>query len=305
MTTAPNTETLLEEDFGKAFEQLSELGDKPTPRDFSAAEPAPAADAEPASEIVDPPPAAAAADDEPAAAVAAEDARVAAPAAPAAEAPTEHLLERFVRAVETRQPAPQPAPQQTPPQEPQLYAPDEIEALTNFEKDWPDVAKAIQLMLRGTVTQNNAAVFQRLGEVLGPQLAGVQDLQVNHQLNTLRQAIPDYDQVRDPVIAWVNTDNSIPAYLRTAYKGVIEQGDVSDIADLVDRWRQVSGKAAPAAAAAAAPTAAKPANELSEAAKQAAQSLAPVVSKRTVTAPSTPTTFEDAFEVAAAALTKA
>jgi hypothetical protein len=61
------------------------------------------------------------------------------------------------------------------------------------------------------------------------------------QLALLRQAIPDYDQVRDPVIRWVNTDTRIPEDLRNTYKRVVEQGDVSEITDLVNRWREATG----------------------------------------------------------------
>lgn len=61
------------------------------------------------------------------------------------------------------------------------------------------------------------------------------------QLALLRQAIPDYDQVRAPVIRWVNTDTRIPEDLRNTYKRVVEQDDVSEITDLVNRWREATG----------------------------------------------------------------
>jgi hypothetical protein len=61
------------------------------------------------------------------------------------------------------------------------------------------------------------------------------------QLALLRQAIPDYDRVRDPVIRWVNTDTRIPEDLRNTYKRVVEQGDVSEITNLVNRWREATG----------------------------------------------------------------
>jgi hypothetical protein len=60
-------------------------------------------------------------------------------------------------------------------------------------------------------------------------------------LALLRQAIPDYDQVRNPVVRWVNTDTRIPEDLRNSYKRVVEQGDVSEIIDLVNRWREATG----------------------------------------------------------------
>jgi hypothetical protein len=62
------------------------------------------------------------------------------------------------------------------------------------------------------------------------------------QLALLRQAIPDYDQVRNPVVRWVNTDTRIPEDLRNTYKRVVRQGDVSEITDLFSRWREATGE---------------------------------------------------------------
>jgi hypothetical protein len=62
------------------------------------------------------------------------------------------------------------------------------------------------------------------------------------QLALLRQAIPDYDRARDPVIRWVNTDARIPEDLRNTYKRVVRQGDVSEITDLFSRWREATGE---------------------------------------------------------------
>lgn len=299
-------EPTAEDDFGSFFDSLSALEGKAPPADFGASTPV---TAEPAAETplaTTPEPSATEGSTDPGAdnvaggGAAAEPPPVAAPPPPKSDA-TPELLERFVQAIETRAPtAPPPPP--TRPAPPPLYTDEEVEALNTFEKDWPDVAKALSLVMRGSTTVNNATIMQQLGQTLAPALQNMQAVQVDHQLNALRQAVPDYDKVRDPVINWALNDQTIPPYLRNAYKGVIEQGEVSEITDLVDRWRQATGNTLTPQGQSAPKPAAKPANELSEAAKQAVASLAPVVSKRTaVVSSALPGDFDGAFEHFAAA----
>lgn len=221
----------------------------------------------------------------------------AAAAKPADEA---GLMDRFLKVMEQRQ---QPQPQPQPPRQQQpapLYTAEEQAVLNKFNEDWPDLAQALALALRGTTTQNNAYVFGELSKVLGPQLQTMQEVSADHHYDALIRAIPDYDAVAPKVVDWVAKDPSMKPYLRAAYKGVIDNGSVDDISDLVDTWRKATGTSVTPGKAPAAP-AAKTGSELSEAAKQAAAALAPVNSKRTVTAPAEPASFEDAFEAHAKA----
>lgn len=290
-----------EEDFGKFFDNLGELAaeKKPVPSNFGASDAAviiPTATA-PVVAAVDPPVAAAevgATGDD-----AATGGTVLAPVAadpPMAAVPTADTspawLERFVKTIETRLPQPaQPQARQPTP----LYSQDEIKLLQAFEKDWPDFAKVLPILFRGNTAANNAEIMQAIAQTVAPVLETTQTVAVDHQLNSLRQAIPDYDKVRDPVIKWAMTDPSIPGYLRNAYRGVIDAGEVGDIADLVGTWRKATGTAAPSRGGA--PQLAAKENQLSEAAKQAAAALAPVVSGRTqVVQSTTPTDYDGAFE---------
>jgi len=190
-------------------------------------------------------------------------------------------------------PAPQPAPQPTPqPRAQPIYNEAELATLTQFSKDWPDLAAAMQLMLRGGLTVNNQQIYDQMSRVLTPALTNVEAVADSQQLSDLRRLIPDYEQVRDPVIQWVH-EAPMPDYLRRAYVSVIESGEANEVADLVSRWKTATGAKTPQ------PTPTKPANELSEAAKQAAQTLAPVISQRTAHIEAEPQGFDDAFEAAA------
>lgn len=297
-------ETTAEDDFGSFFDNLSDLAaeKKPVPSDFGAAAVAvtpPVVATEPPVVVVPPDTAVPATTaTEPSAATGDVAAPVADPVAPQVAEPaavkpdaTPALLERFVQAMEAQKPAPQrtqPAPQQ-------LYTPEELTTLETFEKDWPDAAKALQLIMRGATTVQRAQTMEQMAATLAPALQNMQTVQFDHQLNSLRQVIPDYDSIREPAIQWATTDKSIPTPLRNTFKNVIEQGEPSDVKWLVDSWRTATGKSVSSTPSPVA--AAKPANELSEAAKQAAASLAPVVSKRTaVVSSATPVDFDGAFE---------
>ena len=266
-----------DDDFEKMFDELSKM--KEAPESTPVTEPVVAAAPEPAPAPAEPvEPVATEPVTEPVVAAAPE------PAAPA-EPSTRELLERFTEIVARQQPTPAaPAPVQQ--QAAALYSDEELATLATVEKDFPDLVKAMQIMMRGGLTKNNEFTFSEIAKVLTPALSNVQSVAADHQLSELRRAIPDYNTVYRPVIDWVNTQ---PGYLQKAYVSVIEGGTVPEITDLVDRWRTATGKPA-------ATSSAKPATELSEAAKQAAVALAPVVSQRTAQVASTPSTFDDAFE---------
>lgn len=295
-------ETTVEDDFGKYFDQLSDLAatNTPIPRDFGAA-PVVAVETPAVVATTTDPVVPATTATEPSAATGDVAATAAEPVTPQVAEPavvtpppdaTPALLERFVQAMEAQKPQPQQRVQQ---QAPQLYTPEEMATLETFEKDWPDAVKALQLIMRGSTMVQRAQIMQDMTATLAPALQNMETVQVDHQLNSLRQAIPDYDAIRDQAIQWATTDKNIPPLLRNTYNDVIAKGTPGDVKWLVDGWRTATGKSVSTTSTPV--VVAKPANELSEAAKQAAASLAPVVSKRTaVVSAAVPTDFDGAFE---------
>lgn len=214
-------------------------------------------------------------------------------AEPAPRLSDEEILARMremelIRAKGQQQPEPQ--PQQPQPQ----FTPDELAILQNYEKEWPDVAKAETLRLRAFgqnlasyIFQEVAAAIQQRDEALAPVLNTVHTIAERTQLNDLHQAVPNYDDVRSKVIDWVKEQ---PTYLQPAYQYVIQKGTVEEVADLISKYETSTGqKAAPA------PTP-KPA-DLAPAVKKAAAALAPVSTKRSsFTPPPDPGDFSAAFE---------
>lgn len=308
---APN-----EDNFAAAFEMLSGLGDKepapnavltePAPVEEPAKkeEPAPKADEKTPEQIEADAAATAAgektldeqaaeAEAEAAAAEADPAAAAAAAAAPAKkEAPkpqpnaNDDMLERLAKLVRENPPEEKkPAAQQAP----ELYSAEEQEFLNTYEKDWPDVARAESLKRRGEYNQLVTHIFTEIGKHFAPVQETVATLSQQTHLQALTAQVSDYEDVRDKVVDWVETQ---PDYLQVAYQHVITQGTTEQVVDLIQRWRQATGTALPVAGAAKKPSD----TELPAATKQAAAALAPVSSKRTaVIQTDDPNDFDGAF----------
>ena len=272
--------------FAQAFAQISGLDDKAAGGATSASEaavkPAEGEAAKPAEGEATKP-----AEGEAVKPAEGEAAKVATPEAQ--QVSDEELLKRMARLVkEPTREEPRVAPQQ--PQEPALFSDDELKFITDYEKEWPDVARAEALRRRAEYRQVVGYVFQEISKELQPLAQMVRSLSERTHLGDLHTAVPDYDTTRDQVISWAQKQ---PVYLQPAYKHVIERGTVDEVADLIQRWRRDTGVVAAAPAAAAA----RPKEiELPRAAQRAAAALAPVASKRsTPITQANPEDFDGAF----------
>ena len=201
------------------------------------------------------------------------------------------LLAKFAKAIkeEPKQQVQQ-EPQNQQVQQAPLFNEDEVKFLTDFEKEWPDVARANQVMLRAATQQVTNHIFAEIAKTLGPRLAMLEGLADRAHVTDLHTSVPDYDDVRDKVIDWASKQ---PAYLRTAYDRVISEGTVDEVADLIGRYRTDTGSVTRQPAPV---VTAKKDTELSTSAKKAAAALAPVGSKRSAVVQQTgPDDFDGAF----------
>jgi hypothetical protein len=214
---------------------------------------------------------------------------------PEPEAPAEpttpsddDLLARLAALVKQTPPAKE-EPQEPvqPDVEPDIYSADEKALLSEYEKDWPDVAKAEALRRRAEYRDLVNHVFREVAKELGPISQTLRTLAERTHLSDLHERVEDYDDVRDKVIDWVNNQ---PTYLQNAYKHVIQQGTPDEIADLVTRYKNETAPTKPTA------TTPKTEAELPATTKQAVAALAPVSSKRsTIVQADDPNDFEGAF----------
>lgn len=272
-----------DDEFANAF---SEFSVEPKPAEPPAAETPPAAPAPEAAPAAETPPTA----------PAAEPPAAAAPEAEAAPDPKEvdAIIKRIGEVVGAQKaPEPAPAAPATPAPEQPIYTAEEQAQLTKFAEDWPDVAQVLPIIQKQVNRDLVRYVFDEVGSVVRDLKATVDALAYRAHSDDLHQTVGDYsDQERDEIIAWADKQ---PAYLQTAYKNVIQQGTAEEVADLVSRYREVTGKH-PAPAAPVPPAAPQGGSELSEPAKKAVEALAPVSSKRSeVLRPDDKSDFDGAF----------
>ena len=176
----------------------------------------------------------------------------------------------------------------TPVTELPLYSADEEALLAKYQEDWPDVSKAEALMRRAEYKDLVGYIFQQVRAELAPLQDFVETQAPRTQYSEITKLVPDYDDVRDKTLAWVENQ---PDYLKSAYKRVTNEGSPEEVADLINRFKKDTGYAAPAAPAvpaapaAVAPTPAAPAKPaapaLPAAAAKAAAKLAVVKTGRT------------------------
>jgi hypothetical protein len=303
-TPAPApAEQSAEDIFSAAFSQFASPGEKPA-ETASTPEPvvqeAPPADA--AEEVE-------AAPETPAEEVGEPVRTTNEPAPPAQEPPrfTADEWARFMAAQQQANYAQQPAPAPQQPEPRQVLSKEEVEAVQEFRKEWPDVAKAMDIQQKAFADNLLNYVFNQFAEVITPVVQQVEAVADRSHVMDIYDYIPDYDQVREPVINWVG---KLPqSAFRNYAVSVVRDGDPSDIQQLVDQWRVFNGVPAPQPAAPvqrsfAAPAPARPTIQrkaADPAIARAAAAMAPVKSQRTaVVQGDDPNDFDGAFEREAA-----
>lgn len=273
----------MKDDFSAAFDRLAELGEAQNQTAPVEQPPQPESNESPAPDVSEQPA------EEAAPEVETETEEPVEEEAPK-QLSDEELLAKFAEMIRQPQQESKPAPaptQEAPTQEQAVYTPEEQAFLAEYEKDWPDVAKAEALRRRAEYRELVGYVFNEIAREFGPLMENMHTLLQRTQLQDIREKVQDYDTVRDNVLAWVEKQ---PAYLQSAYKHVIQQGTPDEIADLVGRYKREVGGGTTSS------TTRKSETELPSATKQAAASLAPVSSKRSAVIQGTdPNDFDGAF----------
>lgn len=196
--------------------------------------------------------------------------------------------------------APAAEPPAPAPAEPPVYTAEEQAAIEKYRTDWPDIAAGEALARRAEYRQIVSYVFEQVRKELEPIQQFAQRQQGRTQYDDIVDLVPDYDDVRDRTLAWVETQ---PDYLKAAFKQVAASGTPADVADLIARFKKETGygaapAAAPTPAATPVPAAPTPASTaaLPPAAAAAVKSLRVVKSGRSEPAPgSDPNDFDGAF----------
>jgi hypothetical protein len=203
----------------------------------------------------------------------------AAAAAPAASESDDDVLKRLAAAVkktETEDKAPAAVEDKEVQEEP-LFTKDEEAKIEHFKKEWPEVAEAFDLQARALAQSVLKYAFQQIGGVINPMRETIDILATRTHYGDLKEKVGEYTpEEREEIIGWVKEQ---PTYLQTAMMSVIDGGTAEEVADLVGRYREATGKQ-PAGARVEDKGPQGRDVELSDEAKKAAAALAPVNTKR-------------------------
>lgn len=295
---ATEGETPVADSFEAAFDEIvasMAAGDKPAPVVEEKSAPvvddklAPVADDKPAPVVEEKP--APVVDDKPAPVVEEKPAPVATPA-PALVAPVETPEAKAAREAIEASIAP--------------YAPteDEVKALEQFKKDFPNESVAVEARLKSVDRDINARVYKAVQEVLQtmngrltPVEQTVTTSAIEAHWSALHAAHSDYDTVITKVPDWIKT---LPSYAQPGAQAVFDQGTTQDVIALVNDYKKSVGIVTTPAAPAVPTTPATPKPK-----PEGADDLAPVSSRRVDVTPKgtpDPSDFHGAFAEAVAAM---
>lgn len=184
-------------------------------------------------------------------------------------------------------------------QEKPTYTAEEQAAISAYEKDWPEIKSAEQLIRRAEYNFIVDHIFKQITGRYDHLLEFAETVSTDTQYAKIVALVPDYPVVRDATLAWVDKQ---PAYLKDAYTKVVASGSPNDVADLIGRFKKETNYQAPAAATtavvpAATATVAAAMPEITPAARKAtaALTIVPSVRSEQVAGPD-PNDFDGAFK---------
>lgn len=255
-----------DDDFAAAFAEFTE----PKKADAVAVPPVVEAPVTPPVEAVVPPV------EIPEAVVPPVDVAATVPDEPPAPNPEYEALRAEFEALKASQPAPTEAPAS--PAAP-IYSADETAAISKYNEDWPDIAKGEALIRRAEYRELVGYIFEQVRQQYAPALDYVNNRAPRDQYSDITALVPDYDDVRDKTLAWVEKQ---PTYLKDAFHKIAQEGSPEDVADLIGRFKKDTGYAAPAGSVPAPVVAAAPvpAPALPAAVQKAAAKLTLVATER-------------------------
>lgn len=128
--------------------------------------------------------------------------------------------------------------------------------IAKFKTDWPDEFPAIQTMIqaqaRALVQNQINSLIVDINKVLAPITQSVGQSEVNAHWSAIRSAHPDFDQVREPMKAWVAQQ---PALFRPQMEQILAKGNAEQVIQLAKMYKDatVQTGAAPTPPASSAP----------------------------------------------------
>ena len=182
------------------------------------------------------------------------------------------------------------------------YIPEDKKAVVQkYKEEWGEVHEAEEVIRNAQLQLVQDKLYSDLRSALAPVFETTQKLQVNAHLDSIRQAHPDLDTIKPELNEWINQQ---PEFVRPAYQQVAQKGSAAQVVELVNQFKQSTGKTSavpevPASSARQQPQQRKPAQKQPPAAAKKALAAAPSPSTAEVPGSARSDDFDAAWEEAA------
>ena len=112
--------------------------------------------------------------------------------------------------------------------------------LSEYDREWGEVSQAEQIRTQAMVRLARDQVLSQVQQALNPVYEHMQQAQVSSHFDQVRQAHPDFDEVRNgPLQEWVKgMTNSV---VRKAAEETLQQGTTQEVIDLVAMYKEATG----------------------------------------------------------------
>lgn len=120
------------------------------------------------------------------------------------------------------------------------YVPEDKRPMVQqYESEWPEVAEAEQLKRDAQLQHMRDSIYSEMGEALAPIAEMYQQMQVDAHQQTIRNQHPDVDDIKQDLVGWVDQQ---PDFVRPAFQQVLKQGSADQVNQLIDHYKQATGK---------------------------------------------------------------
>jgi hypothetical protein len=121
------------------------------------------------------------------------------------------------------------------------------DVLAEFKKQYPEIAEtlapALQKIIDAGVDQKLSAMRKELDATIQPLQKSAQDIQVDSHFQTITDAVPDFETLRDSgeVEKWIGSQ---PSFIKAAAERVLAEGTASEVIELFNQYKASLGKPA-------------------------------------------------------------
>lgn len=116
---------------------------------------------------------------------------------------------------------------------------DDLNTIKQYEEEWPEVARAEQVKRDAQLQYMREQIYSEMGDALAPVVEMYQQMKVDAHQQAIQQRHPDVDNIKDDLVGWVEQQ---PDFVKPTYQQVLQQGSAEQVNQLIDLYKQSSGR---------------------------------------------------------------